>query len=119
MCAMMQEKQIAWIGSSYKDLLSFPDKAKRLAGYQLYRVQIGLDPEDWKPFGTVGSGVKEIRIREANGIYRVMYVAKFEDTVYVLHAFQKKSQKTSKRDTDIAKARYRAVIEEYSKGSHS
>lgn len=113
---MTQEKPIAWIGSSYKDLLAFPDEAKRLVGYQLYRVQIGLNPEDWKPFHTVGSGVKEIRIRDASGIYRVIYVAKFEDAVYVLHTFQKKSQKTSKRDVDIAKARYRAVVAQHSKG---
>ncbi len=68
-----------------------------------------MDPEDWKPFGEVGAGAREIRIRDSSGIFRVMYVAKFEEAVYVLHCFQKKTQATSKRDKEIAEARYRAV----------
>jgi phage-related protein len=75
----------------------------------LGKVQAGLEPEDWKPFDEVGAGTKEIRIREASGIYRVMYVAKFEEAIYVLHCFQKKTQATSKRDRAIAAARYRAL----------
>lgn len=74
------------------------------------KVQAGLEPEDWKPFDDVGAGTREIRIRDASGIFRVMYVAKFEEAVYVLHCFQKKTQTTSKRDKDITTARYRAVI---------
>ena len=74
------------------------------------KVQAGLDPTDWKPFDDMGPGTKEIRIKDASGIFRVLYVAKFEEAVYVLHCFQKKSQVTSKRDKDIATARYRAVI---------
>jgi phage-related protein len=76
----------------------------------LSKVQSGLDPEDWRPFGEVGAGAREIRIRDTNGIFRVMYVAKFEEAVYVLHCFQKKTQATSKRDKEIAEARYRAVV---------
>ena len=63
---MKEEKAIYWVGTSYKDLLAFPDEAKREAGYQLHRVQNGFDPENWKPFQTVGSGVKEIRISTDN-----------------------------------------------------
>ena len=74
------------------------------------KVQAGLDPTDWKPFDDVGAGTKEIRIKDASGIYRVMYVAKFEEAIYVLHCFQKKTQATGKQDKAIAEARYRAAV---------
>ena len=74
------------------------------------KVQAGLEPADWKPFDEVGAGTREIRIREASGIFRVMFVAKFEEAIYVLHCFQKKSQVTSKQDKAIAAARYRSVV---------
>ena len=105
----MQEKEIRWVGSAYDDLLEFPDEPRRHAGFQLGKIQAGLDPDDWKPFDDVGAGTREIRIRDANGIYRVMYVAKFAEAIYVLHCFQKKSQATGQRDKDIAQARYRAI----------
>jgi phage-related protein len=73
-------------------------------------VQAGLEPEDWKPFDDVGAGTREIRLRDTSGIYRVMYVAKFDEAIYVLHCFQKKTQATSKHDKDVAEARYRAVV---------
>jgi len=104
------EKEIRWVGSSYDDLLAFPEDARREAGFQLGKVQAGLDPTDWKPFDQVGVGAREIRIREASGAYRVIYVAKFEEAIYVLHCFQKKTQATSKLDKAIAQARYRAVV---------
>ena len=107
---MSNEKEIRWVGSAYDDLLAFPDDPRRAAGFQLGKVQVGLDPDDWKPFDYVGAGTKEIRIRDTTGIYRVMYVAKFEEAVYVLHCFQKKTQATSKQDKAIAEARYRAVV---------
>ena len=107
---MGQQKEIRWVGSAYKDLLDFPDDARRQAGFQLGKVQAGLEPEDWKPFDDVGAGTREIRIRDASGAYRVMYVAKFEEAVYVLHCFQKKTQATSDQDKDTAEARYRAVV---------
>lgn len=103
------EKEIRWVGTAYDDLLAFPDEPRRYAGFQLGKVQNGLDPDDWKPFDDVGAGTREIRIKDASGIYRVMYIAKFEEAVYVLHCFQKKSQATSKQDKAIAEARYRAV----------
>lgn len=107
---MKDEKELRWVGSSYDDLLDFPREARRTAGFELGKVQAGLDPEDWKPFDDVGAGTQEIRIRDASGIYRVMYVAKFEEAIYVLHCFQKKTQATSKHDKDIAETRYRNVV---------
>jgi phage-related protein len=107
---MDQYKEIRWVGSAYDDLLGFPDEPRRDAGFQLSKVQAGLEPENWKPFADVGNGTREIRIRDAGGIFQVMYVAKFEEAVYVLHCFQKKTQAASKQDKDIATARYRAVV---------
>ncbi|HWH83993.1 MAG TPA: type II toxin-antitoxin system RelE/ParE family toxin [Burkholderiaceae bacterium] len=104
------DKEIRWVGSSYDDLIAFPKVPRKEAGFQLGRVQAGLDAVDWKPFDEVGAGTREIRISDAKGIFRVMYVAKFEEAVYVLHCFQKKTQATSKQDKDIAAARYRAVV---------
>ncbi len=110
MTASTDEKEIRWIGSSYDDVIAFPRAPRKEAGFQLGRVQAGLDPTDWKPFDEVGAGAREIRINDAKGIFRVMFVAKFEEAVYVLHCFQKKTQATSKQDKDIATARYRAVV---------
>ena len=107
---MDDEKQICWVGSAYDDLLALPRDARKEAGFQLGKVQAGLEPTGWKPFDDVGAGTREIRIRDASGIYRVIYVAKFEGAIYVLHCFQKKSQVTSKQDMAIATARYRGVV---------
>jgi phage-related protein len=107
---MEDEKQIRWVGSAYDDLLAFPKDARKEAGFQLGKIQAGLDPSDWKPFDDVGAGTREIRIRDASGIHRIMYVAKFEEAIYVLHCFRKKAQVTSKQDKVIAAARYRAVV---------
>jgi phage-related protein len=95
-------KGIRFCGRSLEVLCAFPAVAKREAGYQLDRVQRGLEPTDWKPMPSIGSGVREIRIMHEEQ-YRVIYVAKFADAVYVLHAFQKKTQKTRKQDIDTAK----------------
>lgn len=100
-----------WRGSSYKDLLSFPDESRREVGYQLGFVQLGFEPCDWKPMSSIGQGVKEIRIH-VEGEFRVLYIAKYEEAIYVLHAFQKKTQKTPKRDIDIAKTRFRELERE-------
>ncbi len=107
---MDSDKQIRWVGSSYDDLLAFPRDSRKEAGFQLGKVQAGLDPDDWKAFEDVGAGTKEIRIADASGIFRVLYVAKFEEAIYVLHCFQKKTQATSKQDKTIAAVRYRAVV---------
>lgn len=86
--------------------------ARREAGHQIDQVQHGQDPDDWKPMNTVGQGVREIRIRDAAGAFRIIYVAKLADTVYVLHCFQKKTEKTSKPDLDLAAKRYRDLQKE-------
>jgi phage-related protein len=109
---MPKDKPILWMGSSLDDLRNFPEKAKDDAGYQLNLVQNGLDPDDYKPFPQIGSGVKEIRVRDETGAYRVIYVAKFSAAIYVLHAFQKKTQKTSKQDIEMARARYKAITKQ-------
>ncbi|TAL47120.1 MAG: type II toxin-antitoxin system RelE/ParE family toxin [Methylovulum sp.] len=104
-----QQKDIKWAGSSKEDLLSFPREARHEAGFQLGQVQLGLEPDNWKPFNGIGAGTKEIRIRDKDGIYRVLYVAKFEEAIYVLHCFQKKTESTAQADKEIAKARYQAI----------
>lgn len=103
-------KPLRFVGSSLDDLRSFPAEARRQAGFELYAIQRGLEPTNWKPMKTVGSGVREIRIRVL-GEWRVLYVAKFADAVYVLHAFQKKTQKTRRNDLEIARRRYKQIGE--------
>jgi phage-related protein len=86
--------------------------ARRDAGFQIDQVQRGGDPDDWKPMSTVGSGVKEIRIRDESGVFRVLYVAKLKDAIYVLHCFQKKTEKTNVKDIDMASTRYQDLLRE-------
>lgn len=103
-------KQITWMGSSLSKLRDFPEDAKQETGYQLHRLQNGEMPQDWKPMQSIGNGVQEIRIKEASGAFRVIYVAKFEEAVYVLHAFQKKTQKTPQPDIELAQERFKEMI---------
>jgi phage-related protein len=110
-------KQVKWLGSSRSDLKAFPVDARRVAGFQLHLVQLGFDPNDWKPFPGVGPGVREIRVRTAVE-HRVVYVATFAEAVYVVHAFAKKTGKTAKRDVELARARYRALLAER-RGTHA
>lgn len=104
-----ESKPIAWLGPSLDDLREFPDDARREAGHQLDRIQGGLVPDDWKPMPTVGPGVAELRIRTGRA-HRVFYLAKFDEAVYVLHAFEKKSQKTSALDLETGQRRYKELI---------
>lgn len=106
----MDDKGIVWIGSSREDVRRFPREARRKAGLELRAVQRGQEPTDFKPLAAVGAGVYEIRIH-AQGAYRVFYVTKFQEAVYVLHAFQKKTQKTAKRDLEIGRQRYKTAQE--------
>lgn len=115
---MRKEKPIDWRGSSFRDIKDdsiFTPNARKEAGFQLNRIQAGLEPDDWKPFDVVGAGTKEIRINIGDGWFRVMYLAKFSEAVYVLHCFKKKTTATSKHDKNIAAVRYKAVIQERSK----
>ncbi len=107
-------KPVIFLGSSLRDLKSFPQAARREAGFQIYNVQYGLEPDDWKPMKSVGPGVLEIRIHE-RGEFRVLYVAKFSEAVYVLHSFHKKTQRTRKRDLDLTRERYKSLLAERNK----
>lgn len=109
---MDQPKPIEFCDSALDDLRSFPVQVRREAGYQLDQVQRGFEPDDWKPMPTIGQGVREIRIRDAFGAFRVIYIAKFAEAVYVLHCFQKKTNKTSKADLNLAQKRYRELKKE-------
>jgi phage-related protein len=105
-----QHHGIRWVGSAHDDLLAFPKTPRKDEGFELGEVRAGPEPTDWKPFDEVGAGTREIRIADTKGIFGVMYVAKFEEAVYVLHCFQKKTQAPSRQDKDIASTRYRAVV---------
>jgi phage-related protein len=107
---MLPFKPVEFIGSSRKALAAFPDEARRTAGFQLDRVQRGSEPVDWKPLPSVGAGAIEIRVRGSQGSFRVIYVAVIPDAVFVLHAFKKKSRKTSRLDIELARARYRELL---------
>ncbi|MBX7254176.1 MAG: type II toxin-antitoxin system RelE/ParE family toxin [Candidatus Promineofilum sp.] len=101
-------KVLYFVGSSLDDLRNFPAEARRQVGFELFAVQRGLEPSDWKAMSVVGPGVREIRI-QVLGEWRVLYVAKFADAVYVLHAFQKKTQQTRRDDIELARRRYRLI----------
>lgn len=103
-------KPVLFVGGSLDDLSAFPADARRVAGHELWQVQNELMPSDFKPMRNVGSGAYEIRIRVL-GEWRVIYVAKFETAVYVLHAFQKKTQTTPAQDIELARRRYREIAE--------
>jgi phage-related protein len=102
-------KPLEFLGSSRDDLAAMPVSVRHDIGVQLMRVQFGGEPMDFKPMRTVGAGVYEIRVRDSSGAYRAMYVAKFAAAVYVLHAFQKKTQRTARTDIELGKARYRMI----------
>ena len=102
-------KAIVFLGDSLDIIRTFPEQMRRQACFELRRVQHGLDPSDWKPMNIIGVGVREIRVRDSNGAFRILYVASLADAVHVLHAFQKKTQKTAKRELDVAAARLRQL----------
>jgi len=104
-------KLLKFAGSSLSDLREFPTEAHRAAGFELWQVQCGLMPSDFKPLLGVGPGAYEIRVH-VEGEWRVIYVAKFSDSIYVLHAFQKKTRKTRKEDLELAHRRYRQIKEQ-------
>ncbi|MEL0584019.1 MAG: type II toxin-antitoxin system RelE/ParE family toxin [Candidatus Thiodiazotropha sp. (ex. Lucinoma kazani)] len=103
-------KGIVFVGRSLDVIRKFPVEIKREAGHQLDRVQHGLDPMEWKPMTSIGQGVREIRIQQ-EGQWRVIYIAKFDEAIYVLHAFRKKTQKTPKPDIETAKRALREIVQ--------
>ena len=102
-------KRLSFFAGSRNDYMDFPASIRNKAGFQLDRIQRGLDPDDWKPMTSIGSGVKEVRLRDDTGAFRVVYVATFAEAVFVLHAFQKKTQRTEKRDIDLAALRFKEL----------
>jgi phage-related protein len=108
----MMLKVVKWLGDSRERIREFPDEPRREAGHQLERVQAGTEPADWKPMPSVGLGVNEIRVRDASGAFRLIYVARFSEAVYVIHAFQKKARKTPKSDIELARRRFRELVQE-------
>ena len=102
-------KPLVFLGSSRDDLLAMPRAVRHGIGVELLRVQFGALPSDFKPMTAVGPGAHEIRVRDASGAYRAIYVAKFDAAIYVLHAFQKKTQQTARADLELAKLRYRMI----------
>jgi phage-related protein len=100
---------LRWLGDSKRRVREFPDSVRSELGHELWQVEIGEDPSDWKPMPSIGIGVREIRVKDQNGAFRVIYVANIDDRVFVLHAFQKKTQKTAAKDIELARARYREL----------
>jgi phage-related protein len=105
-------KDVEFLGDSLKSIREFPEEARRDAGFQLDRVQRGMKPTDFKPMPNIGRGVEEIRLWDESGTFRVIYTARLADALYVLHAFQKKTQATAQRDLDKAKARFTELMKE-------
>jgi phage-related protein len=105
-------KAIRFLGDSLKRLREFPEDARQDAGYQLDKLQRGLQPDDFKPMPSVGKGVEEIRLWEDSGTFRVIYTARLREAIVVLHAFQKKTQMTSRQDIDLARHRWELLAKE-------
>ena len=99
-------KLLRFLGDSLKCVREFPEDARHDAGYQLEKLQRGEQPDDFKPMPSIGKGVEELRVWDDSGTYRVIYTARLADAIYVLHAFQKKTQATAKRDVELARKRY-------------
>ena len=111
----MPIKPITFLGDSLKIIRTFPEVAKSRVGRELRRLELGMQPVDFKPMPSIGRGVEEVRVRDDHGnAYRVIYIARFEDSVFVLHAFAKKTQTTPKRDLDLARTRLQALLGERS-----
>ena len=104
-------KPVIWLGDSLDRVRKFTRDAKQEAGHQLWLVQAGEEPSDWKPMPSVGLGVNEIRVR-GGGSVRILYTAKFAEAVYVVHAFEKRSRRTARSDIDLARVRFRQLVQE-------
>ncbi|MGH7332807.1 MAG: type II toxin-antitoxin system RelE/ParE family toxin [Candidatus Rokuibacteriota bacterium] len=107
----MRDKPLIWLGDSRDTIRAFPESVRKIAGFQLWRVQGGLEPNDWKPMPSVGLGVQEIRIH-TGAAHRVLYVAKFAEAVYVLHAFEKRTRRTVNDDLGLARQRLRRLLDQ-------
>ncbi|MGN8019158.1 type II toxin-antitoxin system RelE/ParE family toxin [Phyllobacterium sp. 22229] len=104
-------KRMEFLGDSLPSLRDFPESARKEIGVQLHKLQLGLHPTDWRPMSAIGNGVREIRVRDSQGAFRVIYITALADVIYVLHAFQKKAQKTASKDLNIAALRLQRLLE--------
>ena len=107
----MDPKPVQWVSSARDELRDFPDDARAEAGIAIWALQLGEAPPDSKPMAIVGRGVQEIRIRTTDA-YRIFYVAKFAEAIYILHAFQKKTQKTARSNIELGQQRYKQLLRE-------
>ena len=105
---MTNVKPITWLGTSRDDVKAFPEKVRQILGAELMAIQTGYEPSDWKPMSSIGQGVREIRV-QYEGQYRVIYVAKFNESIYVLHVFRKKTRRTSRQDIGLARNRLKLI----------
>lgn len=103
-------KPVTFLGDSLEEIRAFPQGARREAGFQIEKVQQGMEPDNWKPMKTVGAGAREIRVRDETGAFRVIYVATLPEAIYVLHAFRKKTGKTAKGDIELARKRFSELM---------
>jgi phage-related protein len=103
---------VRFLGDSLKRLRELPEDARQDAGYQLDKLQRGLQPDDFKPMPAIGKGVEEIRLWEDPATFRVIYTARLKEVVVVLHAFQKKTRATSRQDIELAKRRWAELPKE-------
>ena len=101
-------RKVIFEGDSLEIIRRFPSIARQRCGYEIDRIQRNLKPLNWKPFRTVGQGVCEVRVRVGNQ-YRILYIVSFEDQLHVLHAFEKKTQRTRSSDIKIAKHRLKVL----------
>ena len=102
-------KRAVFLGTALADLSTFPPEARRKAGKDIGDLQSGVMPPDWKPMPVIGAGAGEIRI-QGKRAFRVLFVARFHEAIYILHAFEKKSQATARRDIELGRARYQALL---------
>lgn len=119
----VKQRPVVWLGNSKKNILAFPEEVRKLIGDELQMIQFGGMPKDAKPFKGVGSGVIEIALKYNKEAYRCVQAVQLGDSIYVLHAFQKKSKQgiaTPKQDVDLIKQRYREAkeLEENDKRKH-
>ena len=103
-------KKIIWLATTHSTIKEYPDNVRREIGYNLSKIQHGLDPADWKPMTGIGQGIKEIRIHAENE-YRILYLTKFQEAIYVLHTFVKKTQQTSQKELNIGRKRYIEMLQ--------
>ncbi len=106
----MTIKPIRWVGAARAEIQSLPEDVRKETGFALWQIQQGIPPSDFKPMAIVGKGVEEIRIGTENA-YRVFYIARFEEAIYVLHAFQKKTQQTAKKNIELGQKRYQELLQ--------